>query len=246
MDSATITKQLQDAQNAAENPLDIYDRSVNELGVGDVRNRVNSIRGTLLNTENLLNGVDSSVTGRTSGSLVTEAQRQRLVNLERQPLAQQYGQQQSALGNETANLSDLLGQASNRSNLISTGQQQKIGNLKDLLSVATQKEAAARAQAEADRQYQLAMQQFQESQRQFNAQMSLSRQSLAQSGSSNALPSTQAALVSLFKGYKPAKEGGSAWYTEREVIPTLQATYGLSKDAAAKLAYNYRKQVFGE
>lgn len=243
MDSATLTQQLKEAQDSAQNPLDIYEKSINDLGVGDVRQRVNSIRGTLLNTENLLNGVDSSVTGRTSGSLVTEAQRQRLVNLERQPLAQQYNSQQGALGNETANLSDLLGQASNRSNLISSGQQQKIGNLKDLLSVATQKEAQQRAQAEADRQYQLAMQQFQESQRQFQQSLAAQKSSAA---ASSALPSTQAALVSLFKGYKPAKEGGSAFYTEREVIPTLQATYGLSKDAAAKLAYSYRKQVFGE
>lgn len=158
--------ELQALQNSAQNPLDVYNQQQQAFGVGDVRNRVSSIRNTLLNTENALNQVDPSVTGRTSGSLVTEAQRQRLVNLERQPLAAQYGQQQGALSNEQATLSDLLGQAANQSNLIFQGQQQKISNAKDIYQALTAREAEQRRQAEADRAFALQQQQFEEQKRQ--------------------------------------------------------------------------------
>jgi hypothetical protein len=67
------------------------------LGVPEIRNNVAGLRTTVANTTNALNNVDPSVTGRTSGSLVTEAQRQRLVNMERAPIA-------SELQNESGNL----------------------------------------------------------------------------------------------------------------------------------------------
>lgn len=70
-------------------------------------------------------------------------------------------------------------------------------------------------------------------------------QARAASGASST-PSTGQFLVSAFSGYKPAYEGGQAYFTEREVIPALMANYGLSKQQASNMAYAYRKQTFGE
>lgn len=136
----------QQYQKNMANPLDLYNKQVQELGVGDVRNRVSSLNQTLLNTENALNQVDPSVTGRTQGSLVTEAQRQRLVNLERQPLATQYGQQSRQLESQQGNLRDLLGQASQQSSLQYQGQQQNLQNLANTYNMAFEREKTNRLQ----------------------------------------------------------------------------------------------------
>src|SRR5215207_9833413 len=63
--AATIQGAISKFEASRRNPLDIYNEAVGQLGVGDVRTRVQNLRNQLLNTENLLNGVDGSVTGRT-------------------------------------------------------------------------------------------------------------------------------------------------------------------------------------
>ncbi len=161
--SAQALQELQAVQGTIRNPLDIYNEQQAALGVGDVRGRVSNLRTTLLNTENALNAVDPSVTGRTAGTLTTEAQRQRIVNLERAPIVGQYGQQQGALSNENATLADLLGQAGQTSQLAYQGEQQKLTNAKDVYSTLVQQEAEQRRREEADRAYQLQMAQFEES-----------------------------------------------------------------------------------
>lgn len=106
MDSGTLLTQLQDYDSQRKNSVDVLNEAMSKYGVPEIRSRVSGLRTTLSNTENALNNVDPSVTGRTSGSLVTEAQRQRQVANERAPIAEQYGQQSRALGDESANLSD--------------------------------------------------------------------------------------------------------------------------------------------
>lgn len=177
--SAEALAALTAFQNAQENPLDVYNKQVTEVGAPDARNRVNSLRTTLINTENALNNVDSSVTGRTAGSLVTEAQRQRLVNLERVPIASQYSSQSRSLEGESANLSDLLGKASTNTNLFLQGSNQKLGNLKDIYNIAAQQEAEAARKAESERA-------FNESVRQFNASMASAASARASSAAANA------------------------------------------------------------
>lgn len=88
----------------------------------------------------------------------------------------------------------------------------------------------------ADRDYKL-------SQQKLAAEIAAQKSSSAASSST---PSTAQFLVQAFSGYKPAYQGGQAYYTEREVIPALMANYGLNQKEAANLAYSYRKRVFGE
>lgn len=63
---------------------------------------------------------------------------------------------------------------------------------------------------------------------------------------SSKMPSTAQFLSQAFSGYKPAYEGGQAYYTEREVVPALMANYNMSEAQAKEQAYAYRKRVFGE
>lgn len=73
----------------ARNPLDLYNEALDKLGIGDARTRVQGLREQLLNTENMLRGIEGNVNQRTQNSLMTEGQRQKLVANERAPIAQQ-------------------------------------------------------------------------------------------------------------------------------------------------------------
>lgn len=102
-----------------------------------------------------------------------------------------------------------------------------------------------KTQAEHQFQTQQAQTAYQQELEKLRVQAQYDAQSRASSNASQT-PSTQQFLVSAFSGYKPAYQGGQAYYTEREVIPALMANYGLNKQQASDLAYGYRKQVFGE
>jgi len=104
--SSEIAQQLATYDANRKSSADILNEAMKKYGIPEMRGRVSGLRTTLSNTENALNAVDPSVTGRTSGSLVTEAQRQRMIANERTPIAQQYGQQSQALTTESANLTD--------------------------------------------------------------------------------------------------------------------------------------------
>lgn len=100
-----------------------------------------------------------------------------------------------------------------------------------------------------ERQFQLQQQQadreFQLGQQRLQAEIAAAQQKSAASSAANT-PSTAQFLSQAFSGYKPAYEGGQAYYTEREVIPALMANYGLNQTQAAQMAYDYRKRVYGE
>lgn len=168
MDSKTLSKQIAAYDKTAQNPIDIYNQAVTTLGIPDVRTRVSGLRGELMNTENLLKGVDSNVTARTSGSLVTEAQRQRLVNTERQPLTEQLNTVNQDFTMAGEDLKSLLGEATTQTDLTYEGQKNKRSNLADQLATALKRESEARRQKEADRLFKLKQKQQKEAERQFN------------------------------------------------------------------------------
>lgn len=85
-----------------------------------------------------------------------------------------------------------------------------------------------------------------EQERQLQAQQISAQRAASRASASASKPSTAQFLGQAFSGYKPAYEGGTAYYTEREVVPALMANYGMSEAQAKQTAYAYRKQVFGE
>ena len=144
--------QLQGFTSQRKSPVDILNESQKTLGVPDSQQRVVGLRGAVTNTENLLRGVDPSVTGRTQGSLVTDAQRQRLVAMERAPLDQAFQTQQGALANETANANTLNQNAITQAQLSISGEDQKQNALKSIYDLLFGQEQ----NAEAKRRYEQA------------------------------------------------------------------------------------------
>lgn len=238
--SGQIQGALSKFEASRRNPLDIYNDAVSQLGVGDVRSRVTNLRNQLLNTENLLNNVDSSVTGRTQGSLVTEAQRQRLVNLEREPITKDYGKQTQSLSDENANLADLLRQADSQSNLAVQGQTARQQALQFALEQAQGREKFA----EDTRRWRA-----EQALRQRQLDASIAQQRSAAAGLS--LPKAGAApkinTVAVATDYaRQAKDqllrkGGNQPFARENVRDSLINQFGLSKAQADAIIY---KDVF--
>lgn len=111
MDSATIAQQLQQYDAKKVNSTDALNAAMTQYGVPEIRNTVSGLRTTLANTQNAYNAVDPSVTGRTQGSLVTEAQRTKQVSNERAPIADQITAQGRSLTDNQAALQDATSQA---------------------------------------------------------------------------------------------------------------------------------------
>ena len=71
-----------------QSPIDIYNKTLNDLGIVDARTNVTSLRKALMDNQALLNQLPANIQQRTSDALVSEAQRQRLVAAEGEPLQQ--------------------------------------------------------------------------------------------------------------------------------------------------------------
>lgn len=153
MDTATLSKQITDL-DAGYNPTQAYTNSLNQLGIADARTSVSSLSKAILDNTNLVNNVDSSVTGRTSGSLVTEAQRQRLVGAEKAPLVQAGSTLAGNLTTAQTRQSDIERQAQMESNLAGDTYKAKRQSLSDQLTQAQN----AQQQAEQKRQFDLTLQ----------------------------------------------------------------------------------------
>jgi hypothetical protein len=247
--SDVIQGELDAFYKTQQNPLSLYNEAQSKLGIPEIRTRVSGLRTSLTNTENLLNQVEGSVTGRTQGSLVTEAQRQRLVNLERQPLTTQYGQMSGQLTNESANLSDLLGQAGNTTNLTLQGYATTKQDITQRLSTAKEKESEARRQAEWAAQQAASDRAFAEGQRQFNVSQANAR---AAAAASTAKPSLEQALAQIGGSYVSGKgyqrfvnnqelyqktKGGAGYATREQIANTVAVATGLPYAKALQAVY---------
>lgn len=116
MDSATLATKLAEYNAKPVTSVDALNEAMGKYGVPEIRNTVSGLRTTVSNTTNALNAVDPSVTGRTQGSLVTEAQRQKQVANERAPIAEQLGTQSRTLTDQQQALADALGLATGEAN----------------------------------------------------------------------------------------------------------------------------------
>lgn len=196
MDSATIAKNIADYDSKRVTSTDALNEALNQFGVPEIRKTVSGLRSTIANTSAALNNVDPSVTGRTSQSLVTEAQRAKMVNNERAPIAQNLSDQSGALGTAQGDLTDANGQATtiatNKVNDYNAGRS-ALQTQYDSTYKREQDDKAARAAAEAQR---IAQEQWQktfdtnraESDRNF--QLAL-KQSQASAAGKTSAPSTQ-------------------------------------------------------
>lgn len=112
--SADIASKLASYDAKPVTSTDALNSALTQYGVPEIRQTVSGLRTTLANTQNAYNAVDPSVTGRTQGSLVTEAQRSKQVANERAPIAANITSQSQALNQNQSDLTDALGQAQTR------------------------------------------------------------------------------------------------------------------------------------
>jgi len=164
MDSKGALAELKNFQSSRKGASDYYNEAQSQLGVGNVKARADDLRGVIRNTETALKGVNASVGGRTRGQLVSEAQRARLENMERQPLMEGIASQQGALSDEMASYRDLLGQAGTQSGLRYQTDADKLASLESNYNKIFQSEQAAAEAARQEKAFQESIRQFNESQ----------------------------------------------------------------------------------
>jgi hypothetical protein len=212
MDSATALSELKQFQSSRKGASDYYNDAQKEFGVGDVKTRADDLRGVIRNTETALKGVNASVGGRTRGQLVTEAQRARLENMERQPLMEGIASQQGALSDEMASYRDLLGQAGTQSGLRYQTDTDRQTALESNYNRIYQAEQAAAEAARQERAFQESIRQFNESQaaakRISDSQNAAMARFNASSGGGFSIPSGG--------GGNPARNAAIAAQAERE------------------------------
>lgn len=172
--SANYLKQYQDFTNSRLTPEAYVKKYSAELGADKAKESVNAARGVVRSTQDTLKAVPDSVSGRTSGSLVSDAQRSRLVQNEVAPLNEALAGQSEAYNDANIDYKDVLSQVQNRTALGLQGDETKSSSLMDLYKTAAEAERAAE-------QKRLQEAQMAEERRQFDAQLAESRAARAAS-----------------------------------------------------------------
>ena len=151
--SQSALDQLRSFQGSRRKSTDVLRESENRLGLPQATQRQQGLRTAITNTENLIKAVEPSVSGRTGGSLVTEAQKTRLVGMERAPLDTAFGEQNRALEGENAMANELQRRALQESQLQIAEDDRQEQGMSGLYSTLYQREQDAQAKAERDRAF---------------------------------------------------------------------------------------------
>lgn len=158
-----------------KSPVDVYNESMEKLGLADARTRVVSLREQLMNTENLLRNVETDVSGRTQDSNVTEGQRRRLVASEQQPLAGQVDIFGRALEGAMADYGMVQGEGKTQAELTFQGDKEKRTAIMDRLQVAIDRSKSAEDKRRWETELTRLRQQDAEATRQFNEKLALDK-----------------------------------------------------------------------
>lgn len=174
--SSSLFQQYQTFQNSRTKPEDYVKRYSTDLGVDDAKARVKSARTAIRATEDTISAAPEGVAGRTSGSLVTDAQRNRLVQNEVAPLNEIMRTQSNAFGDASQDLSTLGSELDKRVGYGLQSDDTQANTLLTLYQAATEQEK----QAEARRQWEA---QMAEQKRQFDEQAKASARAAAAAAS---------------------------------------------------------------
>jgi len=227
--SQDALQQLQGFQKNRRSSQDILGEAEGRLGLPSAQQRLVGLRSAIGNTENLLRGVEGSVTGRTQGSLVTEAQRQRLVNLERQPISDDFREQSRALEGEQSNLSELTGRAMQQAQLGMGEQSSREQYLKSIYDTLFGRETAEK---EEKRWWEDFNRRKMESDRTFQAQMS-------EAAASRAAASQQGAFLrQQYADQRAEAERQAAIGAEAQRQSNLKSTRTAANTANEQVARN--------
>lgn len=181
MDSNAALTQLQQTQQSAQNPQDLYAQANQQYGVNAQQDTVTGLRNAINSTTQLLQKVAPSVMGRTASSLVTSAQANKQIQNEQAPISQNLNSQTTQYNQANQDLSADQTKANQQAQLAYQGQQDKLSYLQNLYNTLYTKEQDTAKNVEAQREFNL------------DYQASLNKASSSGGGSSSGSSSTSPA-----------------------------------------------------
>lgn len=138
---------LQKFGSGMQSPAQMLDSARTSLGVQGAQERVSGLRGAIAQTTGLLNRVAPSVYGRTQNSLVTNAQADRMIANERQPIEKELGRESRDLDLASTDYNELNRQAESRAALEQAGQSGQLSFLQQVYQNMVAAEQAQRDEA---------------------------------------------------------------------------------------------------
>lgn len=215
-------------QGSQKSANDLLNGAMSQYGVQGAQTTAQNLENTINNTQKALNAVPDSVTGRTSRSLVTEAQRQAIVNNEQNPIREALTAQQGEYGTASDNYKTLLGEATNLANSELTDQSNKEAQLEQNYQDASNAAAAQlAAQQEAAKEA--------ETQREFNITAAQNAQKISASNASNTVNPDEAAM-----GFISSGLGGDG-YVSPSTFELARKAYVQAGGSAGQFAKDYWK-----
>lgn len=227
--SSNLLSRYKSFEQTRLRPEDYVKRYSKELGVDSLRGRVSNARGAIRATEDTIRATPDSVAGRTSGSLVSDAARTRLVQNDLAPLQELYTTQGNALSDASADLGDLQSQVDSKATMAYGSDTDRANSLLKMYDAAFQNE------------------QEMEKRRQFEAQLAESRAARKTAGVPNTEDDTKVGVVQQAAYSDVANRiAGSAASIRSDYNATLtSANYGNKLDQVKiQLYHQLRPDIF--
>ena len=152
----------------APDPNAVLTQAQTQYGVPGAQTRVSDLRSAVNNLTSSINAVDPSVTGRTSGTFTTEAQRGALVSKEQQPLQTDLTARNTDLSGATQDFNTASANAGSLASLLLASGKDQYQKLLDQYNASTAYEKQQTDQQNAVAAQQLEQQKLAESTREFN------------------------------------------------------------------------------
>lgn len=248
--SSSLFQQYQTFQNSRTKPEDYVKRYSTDLGVEDAKARVKSARTAIRSTEDTIAAAPEGVAGRTGGSLVTDAQRNRLTQNEIAPLNEIMRTQSGAFSDANADLTTLGSELDKRVGYGLQADDMQANTLLTLYQAASEQEK----QQEAIRQYN---EQMAEQKRQFDEQQKAAARAAAaaaspsfgggaKAGGAAATPATDPVMQSAYNDVA-SRMGQSDGAIKSDYNATLKsAGYGNVRDQQKiQIYHKLRPDLFG-
>jgi hypothetical protein len=232
-----LFNEAETSRRGMQNPVDVYNSTLNNLGITDARTRVTDSRQALINSEALLKALPGDVQARTMDYNVSENQRRHLLATEQAPVVGQIDTQNNTLQTALDNYNMILGEGKTKTDYNVQGQQAARQALMDNLEVAISRSNDAEQKRQWQSTYDRLKAQDAEEKRQFDLNYSLEQKktaiSAANSSSSNA--SASKALTNAIKSVSATILDGGYRGSDGYIGPS---TYKTMKSEWTAAGYN--------
>jgi len=152
----SLKTELTNFDKNAQNPIDMYNQALSNLGISDARTRLTDLRQSLINNQNMVDQLPANIQARTANALVSEGQRQRLQAVEQAPLIDAGNKLNQQFGAAQGDYQNIMSEGKTQADLTYEGQRNQRAAIMDRLKIAIDQSKTAeekrRWQAEFNRQ----------------------------------------------------------------------------------------------